>query len=176
MAEARPYWWIHETTAYTTLTRPNIRQTEITCETSAGSPSGHVMFQAAFLYVIITELVKKLEHRNVGYQKQIKFGAWLFYMTVLLMVGLSRMYFGCHFLHQCIFGASLGQLQTSYILDSPSRLAKLLNAKKTTMFKIGFLMIVAVFGLYFSQKLMGVDPQWTIKTVRTYFIIFQTTI
>lgn len=123
------------------------------------------MFQAAFLYVVITETVKKLEHLNVGYKKHIKLVAWLFYVTVLLMVGLSRMYFGCHFLHQCIFGATLGQLLTSYIVDSPSRFARYVNADKTTMLKIGYIMIVILGGIYFTQKFMGGDPQWTIKMV-----------
>ena len=145
-----------------------MRQTEITCETSAGQPSGHVMFQAAFLYVVITEIVRTLNRKDFNYKIHVKILAWIFYVCILLCVGLSRMYFGCHFLHQCMFGASLGQLQTSYIIDSPTRLNKFYNASKKRWLLIASLMVLAVVGLYFVQKLVGIDPQWTIKMVSTF--------
>lgn len=55
LAEDRPYWWVSETKTYTSLTRPTLYQTEKTCETSPGSPSGHLTFASAVFYVLLTE-------------------------------------------------------------------------------------------------------------------------
>ncbi|XP_066909058.1 glucose-6-phosphatase 2 [Halyomorpha halys] len=48
LRENRPYWWVAEAQV-----NVPIRQTDITCETGAGSPSGHVMGAAALLYVLL---------------------------------------------------------------------------------------------------------------------------
>lgn len=163
LAEARPYWWIHETDAYTALSRPEMRQTELTCETSAGNPSGHVMFQAAFLYVIVSELLKIAQTRYSA--KTSSFIGWGTYCTVLLLVGVSRMYFGCHFCHQCIVGGTLGYLQTNYIMSKSNILNDLCAARKFAMLKVGASMFLVALIVHFTHIILGLDPLWTIRIV-----------
>jgi membrane-associated phospholipid phosphatase len=59
-AEDRPYWWIRETPAYSNLTRPTFRQTEQTCETAPGFPSGHVMFASTILVIVSIRMYEKV--------------------------------------------------------------------------------------------------------------------
>lgn len=163
LAEARPYWWIHETDAYTALSRPEMRQTELTCETSAGNPSGHVMFQAAFLYVIVSELLKMAQTRYPAKTSSII--GWGTYCIVLLLVGVSRMYFGCHFCHQCIVGGTLGYFQTNYIMSKSNILKELCVARKFAMLKVGASMFLVALIVHFTHIILGFDPLWTIRIV-----------
>lgn len=141
----------------------------VTCETSAGSPSGHVMFQAALFYVIFTELFiiagRKFPPQH---QNKIKLVGWTIYGMILTLVGSSRMYFGCHFFHQCIFGAILGYLQTRCLIGRGGVLNQVVSARKWPAFKIWFSMILMALIVYFWQLLLGVDPMWTIRIVSIY--------
>lgn len=64
IAEDRPYWWIKETTTFSDFNKPTLRQTNLTCETTPGCPSGHSIAAAAVLYVICTEIINYLSQKR----------------------------------------------------------------------------------------------------------------
>lgn len=64
--EGRPYWWVRETDIYEkyAVTAPVLNQTSHTCETGAGSPSGHVMHAAVIGFVLAKWFIAKYESRS----------------------------------------------------------------------------------------------------------------
>lgn len=74
------------------------------------------------------------------------------------------MYFGCHFLHQCIAGIIIG-IYISKKVTSDEMMERILNIKKKKAILIVFIMAILVVIFYWLQKLFGVDPQWSIRIV-----------
>ncbi|KAF9805526.1 hypothetical protein SFRURICE_020911 [Spodoptera frugiperda] len=94
--EERPYWWVRETTFYTSASRPVLRQTLQTCETGPGSPSGHT--STAAMMIILRQC-------HMWWWKTVVYplcGA------ALVSVILARIYIATHFPHQCLIGALVG--------------------------------------------------------------------
>ncbi|KAJ6628037.1 Glucose-6-phosphatase catalytic subunit 1, partial [Pseudolycoriella hygida] len=158
VSEGRPYWYV-----FSMENRPILRQTEITCETSSGNPSGHVMFQAAFLYLILTELMNQLHRRKCFTKKTSKILGWFVYLCLINMVALSRMYFACHFFHQCLLGAILGHFIARYTVRNTAGMEKMYEFSKLRMLAIGIIVAATAASVFFGQKLFGRDPLWSIK-------------
>ncbi|XP_058123650.1 glucose-6-phosphatase 2 [Anopheles ziemanni] len=158
LAEDRPFWWLNETKEFTSLNRPKIYQNELTCEPSPGNPSGHLMTSTTYLFVIFSVLEEYL--RKYGRVPIIMLR--IAYYTTLFFISVSRMYFGCHFLHQCIFGVILGIGMSKVCLSH--RLEKYI-VKQSGKKRVGFVVLICLIllGLYWIQKLMGIDPQWAVK-------------
>lgn len=74
------------------------------------------------------------------------------------------MYFGCHFLHQCIAGIIIG-IYISKKVTTDEMMNRILNIKKKKAILIVFIMAILVVIFYWIQKLFGVDPQWSIRIV-----------
>lgn len=164
MAEPRPYWWVKEAKVHVPL-----RQTDITCETGPGSPSGHVMGTAALLYVLLNWLVQWFNHtvpaEYVKLKKTFQAFLWLIYATIVTLVSLSRMNVAAHFPHQCFLGAILGYLLAVMLVrDARWTIWRWLkNVSKTKMLVLAFLTCGISVGAYFSHRLLGYDPGWSIK-------------
>ncbi|XP_058059540.1 glucose-6-phosphatase 3 [Anopheles bellator] len=158
LAEDRPFWWLNETNEFTTLNRPKIYQNELTCEPSPGNPSGHLMTSTAYLFVIFSVLEECLR----SYGKLAIIALRIVYYSTLLLISVSRMYFGCHFLHQCIFGILLGIGMSRVCLSH--RLEKYI-AKQSRRRRVAFVGLICAILLtvYWIQKLLGIDPQWAVK-------------
>ncbi|KAG4076419.1 hypothetical protein HA402_005862 [Bradysia odoriphaga] len=158
LSEGRPYWYV-----FSMENGPVLRQTEITCESSPGNPSGHVLFQAAFLYVVITELMTQLHQKHMLTKKSSNILGWIIYLCLINMVALSRMYFACHFFHQCLLGAILGHFIARYMIRNTTTMDKVYSYGKSQMLAIGVIVAIAAVGIFFGQKLCGRDPFWSIK-------------
>lgn len=163
IAEDRPYWWVNESPSYTELTRPELRQMHLTCETSAGSPSGHVMFTATVLYVGTLGILRSMPwYRRAG--SMVRYCIWNVFLGVLATVTVSRLYFASHFLHQCLLGAALGIL-IGHVLQHPeiNQTLNRMGFKSAMGLYLALLSLtLAVYGShYFLQK----DPQWSIRKV-----------
>ncbi|XP_055543847.1 glucose-6-phosphatase 3 isoform X1 [Wyeomyia smithii] len=158
LAEDRPFWWVRETKEFTTLNRPKLYQNEYTCEPSPGNPSGHLMTSTTYLYVIFSVL----EEAGFQYGKSAVVTLRICYYAILLFISISRMYFGCHFLHQCIFGIVFGVALTKLTmsLSFEKHLTKLTRKRRMAYFCLICLILLAV---YWGQKLVGIDPQWSVK-------------
>ncbi|XP_055596075.1 glucose-6-phosphatase 3 isoform X2 [Uranotaenia lowii] len=158
LAEDRPFWWVRETKEFSSLNRPKLYQNELTCEPSPGNPSGHLMTSTTFLYVIFSVL----EDAGLQHGKAVVIVLRACYYLALCLISISRMYFGCHFLHQCIFGILFGVLFTKFTMSlSFEKYLSKLSRKRRLAYV--FLTCLLLLGVYWGQKLFGVDPQWSVK-------------
>lgn len=160
--EDRPYWWVQETNAYTSLTRPVLYQTNRTCETSGGSPSGHMTLAACFLYIIYEEINSTIE-KNVSETNKLKLRILnrFIVITILTLVAISRMYLSAHFLHQCILGCVLGIIVAK--LMSTERFEEIIaKYRKRDWLTIGMCMTVSVATIYWAHKLLSGNPMKTV--------------
>jgi glucose-6-phosphatase len=160
LAEDRPFWWVNETKEFTTLNRPKLYQNELTCETSPGLPSGHLMTSAALLYMLTDILEDYLQRIN----QYSKIALRTVYYATLFLISASRMYFGCHFLHQCIVGYFMGAA-VARITTSNKFEAFVTNLTRRKRFLYTLFLLSEAFAVYWVQKAIGVDPQWSVKLV-----------
>uniref|UniRef100_A0A0A9XGX2 Glucose-6-phosphatase n=1 Tax=Lygus hesperus TaxID=30085 RepID=A0A0A9XGX2_LYGHE len=164
IAEPRPYWWIKEAKVNIPL-----RQTDITCETGPGSPSGHVMGTAALLYVLLQWLIdwfnSTIPTEYVKLRKVFNTFLWLIYGAIVGLVSLSRMNVAAHFPHQCFLGAILGYLVSALLIRDTrwTFWSRIRHCSKTKMLFLAFLSCGISVGGYFSHRLLGYDPGWSIK-------------
>lgn len=164
LREDRPFWWVRETDMYSNY--PHIKQTALTCETGPGSPSGHVMVAAALLFVIIKAFIIKYSQR---YKKPegktiISTVFWAVYVLLIVLVSVSRMYIGAHFLHQCILGAILGFLIGYYFGNRGHFLTDYWHSSsKLKMLVWVLILLTATVSFYWLQKYFGINPQWSVK-------------
>lgn len=176
LAGSRPYWWVRETAAYGHLTRPTLRQTVLTCETSAGNPSGHVMLNAAYLYVFVYFMLESPMAKrrfNDAQRRWLRPLCWLVYVTFVGLVATSRMYYGCHYMHQCVLGAALGYGLCRSLLHKPPGQAgpgtepavRLLSSDGRRLALLGAAMAAVAVVTWCVQVLLQVDPMWSIHMV-----------
>lgn len=169
IAEDRPYWWVMETNAYTMFTRPTLRQTYLTCETSAGSPSGHSMLFATILFVAMQESLQTMPWYRTA-SPTIKYCTWNIFISLLTLVAISRMYFACHFLHQCLLGVVLG-IFAGHIVRQPYIQQQWIDMRVLDALIIGIALLLLMVVVYFGQMLLHVDPQWSVRKVCNAFSI-----
>ncbi|XP_055387092.1 glucose-6-phosphatase catalytic subunit 1 [Condylostylus longicornis] len=143
--EDRPYWWCREKDL------PSISQHRLTCETTSGIPSGHSAAIVALSYLILAYL-------SSGYRNLIYFPLGI----LCLIMFMSRIYFGCHFLHQCIIGGMIAYGGIKYILE-PQMWQFLLETGKK--FHIIILIATGLFTLwsYVIMMYTNIDPHWSVR-------------
>lgn len=147
--------------------RPTIRRTQYSCEATPGCPSGHTMFNAALMYVALFELLENQKpRRSEKTFRNLQIFCWTLFSMHLTLVSMSRMYFGCHFLHQCVLGVALGIACSKYMLGPSGIVNWLLNAEKWKLFAIAGALCLIVFGVFIGYHLLGFDPLWAIRKVR----------
>lgn len=160
--EDRPYWWIHETKAYTSLTRPTLYQTERTCETSAGSPSGHLMLAACFLHVIYDEINSRIHNSpSISHKVKLKILNKFGLVVILAVTAVSRMYFAAHFLHQCILGGVIGIIVSIIMTRGLSE--KFAKLEKRIWLTIVVWMVISVLAIYWAHKLLSGNPMKAVQ-------------
>ncbi|CAH1401591.1 unnamed protein product [Nezara viridula] len=164
LAENRPYWWVAEAKVHVPL-----RQTDITCETGAGSPSGHVMGAAALSYVFLrwltcwmSEIVPPNKKR---FRNAVRIFLWMVYLIIVCLVTLSRVNIAAHFIHQCLLGAIIGLLISMLLVkDAKWTLCrKFFSLSKWKMILLAFLGTSVAVACYFLHQVLGLDPGWSIK-------------
>lgn len=160
--EDRPYWWVHETKAYTSLTRPTLYQTERTCETSAGSPSGHLMLAACFLHVMYDEINSQIDRSQSQHKIKLKLLNRLALIVTLTLTAVSRMYFAAHFLHQCILGCAIG-IFVSIVMTRGDLFEKITKFEKRSWMSVVISMILSVLMIYWAHKLFSGNPMKSVQ-------------
>lgn len=162
LAGTRPYWWVHETHLFTNLTRPYVRQTYLTCETTSGNPSGHVMFTASILYFIIKAIFYQSPWFRRYLNKPFKFFVWNIYLGILGLISISRMFFACHFFHQCVLGSCFG-ITISHFLQLRRVNRFLTEIHRIKAFVLGLAIVIFTISFYFAHYIIAQDPLWTVK-------------
>ncbi|XP_063631549.1 glucose-6-phosphatase 2 [Cydia splendana] len=165
LLEDRPYWWVHETSFYTSH-RPRLRQTRQTCETGPGSPSGHSAAGAATLVLLLMYTSHFMRDRKC-YMRYWKYVMYPLCAAAMASILLARVYVGAHFPHQCLLGAFVGAFMAPalclYVSDpyiwryGPERCGVAWHAAAAVI-------AAAIGGVtYAGLKICGIDPQWTVK-------------
>lgn len=172
LAGTRPYWWVHETHLFTNLTRPYVRQTYLTCETTSGNPSGHVMFTASILYFIIKTIFYQSPWFRRYLNKPFKFFLWNIYLAILGLISISRMFFACHFFHQCVLGSCFG-ITISHFLQLRRVNRFLTEIHRIKGFILGLAIVIFTISFYFAHYIIAQDPLWTVKKVIFFIILTQ---
>lgn len=167
-AADRPFWWVHETKVYSALNRPTLYQTERTCETSPGSPSGHMMIGAGFLFISLITVEKLIvrNFRSNGIRRILRYLARIAFAAFLIVLALSRMYFSTHFLHQCILGAVFGICITEAVVFTKLT-DKIQLMQKSSWFKCALLMSAGVGASYWIVKAIYGNPMESVHLVKT---------
>lgn len=149
---------------YNALTRPKLYQTERTCETSPGSPSGHMMVAASFLFVMLIAVEKLIVLKALKHRRLLRYIARAVFALILIVTAISRMYFAAHFLHQCIFGTVLG-MAISETLSFTRFTDKVQQAQKQRWFLIGCGMTATVVSIFWLHKFYNGNPMASVQLV-----------
>lgn len=160
-AEDRPFWWIQENQF---PSRFKLLQNDLTCEASPGSPSDHVTFIAAVLFVWSNWLLKRFSANQWTFGKAF-FGCilWQFTFTIpMVVVIMSKLMAASNFLHQLILGFLLGIFIGKCVTTTEASSA-CYNFSKWTRNRLILGMLLFDFAGYWVQRLMDIDPQWSVK-------------
>lgn len=124
------------------------------------------MFNAALMYVVLVELLRSSErHLSAKATRNLQFVCWNIFTIHLLLVSISRIYFGCHFLHQCVLGVILGVACTHYVLGQSGIVKWTLSAAMSKLSWVIASVVAIALTIYFGQILLGIDPLWSIRKV-----------
>ncbi|KAF4526391.1 hypothetical protein B566_EDAN012681, partial [Ephemera danica] len=159
----RPYWWVREVLEeIQPLRTPQLQQTPFTCETGPGNPSGHVMSFASIVYILVSALLPVvLNSKSRNTQNIWKAISWSLYAVAIVLISISRLYVAAHFPHQCVLGAIIG-LGLGHLVEvtSPQWMTQW---KRSKLLKGVAVIWLSAFSGYWVQRLLGVDPQWSVK-------------
>lgn len=145
-------------------TRPMIRQTYLTCETTAGNPSGHVMFSAALLFCVIKSIFYQLGWFRSHSKRLLKFFVWNVYAFLLGLISISRMYFACHFFHQCVIGIGFGIIISQFVQFQKINYT-IMSMHRKWAFLAGSSTLLLCVTIYYAHYLLSHDPHWAVKKV-----------
>ncbi|XP_055918130.1 glucose-6-phosphatase catalytic subunit 1 [Eupeodes corollae] len=158
----RPTWWIRENNHRSI----NIKQSPFSCDTSPGFPSAHSMSFTGFVFIFLLYL--NLSPRN----------RWLAVTLLSIPTWIACVYFGSHFLHQCICGSIVAVLviesirrrrQKQMQQQPPSRegagagVICMKSWRKITAIAAVTTLGLFVIGMYFAMLYAGLDPHWSVR-------------
>uniref|UniRef100_UPI00358F0F90 glucose-6-phosphatase 2-like n=1 Tax=Myxine glutinosa TaxID=7769 RepID=UPI00358F0F90 len=159
----RPYWWVHETHMYSNDSIPELKQFPITCETGAGSPSGHAMGSSCVWYVMVSAFLASHMLPKQSY-RYAKFPLWTMFCIIQVSVCISRLFVAAHFPHQVILGAVAGVLVAEYF----EHLHFIHTAALQRYVGAALLLFLSAFGFYLFLRILGVDLLWTVDIARKW--------
>lgn len=139
----RPYW-----------VNPQVRA--LASETSFGVPSGHAQI-ATGLWGMLASQVKRP-------------WAWAAAIFLILMIGLSRLYLGVHFLHDVLLGWLFGALTLWAVLRLWDSTAAWVQTKSTGQqvglaFLLSVIMLVAGAIAFGAVRNTPLPPEWTANSL-----------
>ncbi|XP_012253680.2 glucose-6-phosphatase catalytic subunit 1 isoform X1 [Athalia rosae] len=164
--EERPYWWAKERELLRKYPVPVLRQTPFTCETSPGSPSGHMMGSAAVLYTImhfINDSISRHTSFSEANARRVKLLLWMLFIAIEVLIAASRIYFATHFPHQCFLGVLIGIFIARLFLCDPTFSAWWQHTRTRQLLIAPAIMIFFSYGAHLLQKSLDIDPHWSIK-------------
>lgn len=158
LPQNRPFWWVHEY-HHNAI---HIHQSPLSCETTAGFPSSHSMAFTGLVFILLCHA--KLSLR-------------ISYLAVTLLsipMWIARIYFGTHFLHQCICGSFVAVFVIETIRRLQERHEKvgvifIETWRKTIAIAAVAAVGLFVIGIYFAMLSIGLDPHWSVRMVNVAF-------
>lgn len=123
-----------------------------------------MMIAASFLFVLLIAAEKLIVHKTINYRRPLRYLARIIFTTLLVITGISRMYFATHFLHQCVFGAILG-MSISETFMFMRYVDKVQRMERPRWFKIGCSMAAMVTAIFWIHKLTNGNPMASVHMV-----------
>nr|XP_019960313.1 PREDICTED: glucose-6-phosphatase 3 [Paralichthys olivaceus] len=156
----RPFWWIGESGLFVDK-QPKVQQFSSTCETGPGSPSGHAMVTAAVWWVVVSSLGSFLYSRTRSVV--LSAAPFLFYVLMLVAIGMSRIFILAHFPHQVIAGSITG-----FILGMV--LSRRVPEGRPLLFFFSFSMglMLSALMLHAGLQQLGIDLSWSITLAQKW--------
>uniref|UniRef100_A0A5S6QIM5 glucose-6-phosphatase n=1 Tax=Trichuris muris TaxID=70415 RepID=A0A5S6QIM5_TRIMR len=151
----RPYWWVHEHSMDEAVSQ--LKQFSLTCETGPGSPSGHAMITASVWYIIVWAYIKYIV-RHSRRRHKLSLGAWSLYVSLLVLVAISRLYIATHFPHQVLLGSAIGLAVGWFFTKSPVKRLRMVHCLLLTL-----VLSVTAALVYSAMLLMNIDPHWSVQ-------------
>ncbi|XP_026207514.1 glucose-6-phosphatase 3 [Anabas testudineus] len=156
----RPFWWIGESRLFVNK-QPKVHQFSSTCETGPGSPSGHAMVTAAVWWVVVSSLGSFLYSRT----RSIVLSSlpYLFYVVILVAVGISRVFILAHFPHQVIAGSLTGLFLGNVLSHRVPEGRPLLF-----FFSFSTGLLLSALILHVGLQQLGIDLSWSIYLAKKW--------
>lgn len=137
------------------------------------------MFTASVLFFIIRTLFQQSSWMRRHLTPTLKFLLWNVYVGALGLIAISRMYFACHFFHQCVLGIFFG-IAISHFLQHRKVNQCLTEMRRKNGLLLGILLVIICVSVYYSHYFVSSNPQWAVKKVYqiithfeyTYFSLF----
>lgn len=126
------------------------------------------MFTASTLFFAIQTILQNPSQRS---NKAIQYFAWNIYVAILMLISMSRMFFACHFFHQCLFGAAFG-IVIGRTLQSRRINNMIINLIRLEAFALAATVVLLTISIYFAHYLLASDPQWSIQKVWIQMFLF----
>jgi len=157
----RPYWWVHEvnqTRFHSPL--PELEHLPLTCETGAGSPSGHSMSSAAVGFVFISAVIDQYVHKinNPSKRRNLERVLWLLYSVAVALISIARLRLATHFPHQVVLGATAGLAGGWLVWNLPIE-----RLQRKHYYGVAILLFLWAIVTFFSLQMLGVDPNRTVQ-------------
>jgi membrane-associated phospholipid phosphatase len=123
-----------------------------------------MMIAASFLFLMLISVEKLIVLKFMKFRRELRYLARGVFAFLLIMTAISRMYFATHFLHQCLFGASLGVCVSETVMFTKFT-NKAESMSKQQYFKVGCSMAAIVAAIFWIFKLVTGDPMATVQLV-----------
>ncbi len=161
----RPYWWAKQN-----LKSSSLIQTEVSCETGLGNPSGHVMINLviglAFVTLIRDHLVQHWEDSNPLKIVTNRLLKNVFYVWTGVVVA-SRIFISAHFPHQCFLAIGFGYL--CFNLGFRNGKSSWTNWRSHVLILVSLSFLLSALGVYLNlEQVFGFDPDWSIELARKF--------
>lgn len=130
------------------------------------------MFTASILFFVIKTIFYQSPWCRRYLNKPFKYFLWNIYVGILGLISISRMFFACHFFHQCVFGSCFG-ITISHILQKPKVNRFLTELGRIKAFMLGMAIVIFSISIYFAHYVIAQDPLWTVKKVIIWFAFKQ---
>ncbi|KAK2144875.1 hypothetical protein LSH36_723g01034 [Paralvinella palmiformis] len=157
----RPYWWIHTSGLYGDEV-PHLEQYRLTCETGPGSPSGHAMVTSSVTFVLMRCYLKyQASNTKRGYVRKIVL--WTTFLSLMILVCISRCFIATHFPHQVIAGVIVGSVIGEAIFRHDTTAVSL----RTYVLLSPIIMMSAPM-FYSLVSILGQDPVWSVTLSQTW--------
>ncbi|XP_022787197.1 glucose-6-phosphatase 3-like [Stylophora pistillata] len=165
----RPYWWVHESVQWKNVT---LQQFELTCETGPGSPSGHAMVTSAVLCLLVLHVMSSLKgtilfqtHLLLRYFTTVI--VWSFFVIVLSLVSVSRIFIATHFPHQVLQGTVIGVILAFFVRKNISKLLKITYSfSYCAAFSLAMVTITLVS--HFILSILVYDPSISVMKAKKW--------
>nr|XP_036232454.1 glucose-6-phosphatase [Bactrocera oleae] len=151
----RPYWWLREYNATTTL-----QQHHGTCETTAAFPSSHLVSFSTTVYLMALILLPACWQRFKLPNRYMSACCMLAVILAGTGMSISRIYLAAQFPHQCLLSCFF----TIFTIHTFRKYAKSLYTlcRFKAILILGCLSISPVL-IYFGMLRIDMDPHWSVR-------------